>query len=71
MSHNVIVSNACSQIAAHPNIGKIWHHYFSTQQQAAESWLDYKSQNPQATLDQWFETLDTMGLLHKESYLAI
>lgn len=71
MSHNVIISNACSQIAIHQKIGRLWHNYFSTQQAAAESWLDYQSKNPKATLNQWFETLDTRGLLHKEEHLAI
>jgi hypothetical protein len=53
------IAVARTRIAAHREIGKIWHKPFNGQQnQAAISWLQYKNRYTQATLEQWFGQFD-------------
>lgn len=66
MSHNVIVSTACSRIAAHPIIGHRWSDFFPTQYDAALSWLNYQTRDSKATLEKWFQQFDPDILLKKE-----
>jgi len=56
------ITEACIKIAVHRKIGKLWRNRFPTQQAAAESWLDYQSRYPHATLEQWFGQFDNSVL---------
>lgn len=66
MSHDVIVATACSQIAAHTTIKKLWPMHFKTKREAAESWLDYQARHQRATLEQWFTAFDPTITLPEE-----
>lgn len=62
MSHDVIIATAKTQIGAHPVIGLRWHHIFTTQEEAAQSWLDYQARNPGGKITTWFAHFDNSVL---------
>lgn len=49
------IAQACTSIAAHKTVGENWVIYFRTQEEAARSWLRYKSKYPRTTLEEWLK----------------
>ena len=66
MSHDVIIATARSQIAAHKSVGENWNTYFKTQQEAAESWLNYQARHPRATLEEWLAECTPIQVLRDD-----
>lgn len=46
------------QITIHRSIGQSWHTVFSTMDEAAQSWLDYQTQNSPTSIEEWFNTVN-------------
>ena len=57
------ITEACTKIAVHRKIGRLWRTKFWIQQAAAESWLNYKAQHQGAKLEEWFGQFDSSVLL--------